>query len=120
MASVARVAANADRLSVSGIDEARPGVRVSTTDCATSGNVSSLASAAAAAAKAGTPGVTVIGNIERFEPPQLFAERTPDRQVAGMQTRDILAFVGRLACISAMISSSDIGAVSMMRAPGGQ
>jgi len=34
-----------------GIDDARPGVRVSTTDCATSGSVKFLASAAAAAAK---------------------------------------------------------------------
>jgi len=46
-------------LSLSGIAEARPEVRVSTTDCATSGKVNSLASAAAAAAKAGTPGVIV-------------------------------------------------------------
>jgi hypothetical protein len=37
--------------------EARPGVRVSTTVCATSGRVSSRSSAAAQAAKAGTPGV---------------------------------------------------------------
>ena len=39
--------------------EARPGMRVSTTLCATSGTVSSRPSAAAAAAKAGTPGVSV-------------------------------------------------------------
>ena len=38
---------------------ARPGIRVSTTLCATSGTVSSTPMAAAAAAKAGTPGVTV-------------------------------------------------------------
>ena len=41
------------------MDEARPPVRVSTTDCATSGRVSSRRSAEAAAAKAGTPGVIV-------------------------------------------------------------
>ena len=44
---------------VSGIAEARPDMRVSTTLCATSGTVSSRPSAAAAAAKAGTPGVSV-------------------------------------------------------------
>ena len=59
MARVARVAAKPESVSVAGIAEARPGVRVKTTDCATSGNVNSFASAAAAAAKAGTPGVTV-------------------------------------------------------------
>ncbi len=58
-ASVAPVAANAASVSFSGIAEARPGVRVSTSDCATSGSVSSRPSAAAAAAKAGTPGVIV-------------------------------------------------------------
>ena len=46
-------------VSRSGIAEARPDVRVSTTDCATPGRVSSLPRAAAAAAKAGTPGVSV-------------------------------------------------------------
>ena len=35
------------------------------------------------------------GDIERFEPSQLFAKRAPDRQIAGMEARDILAFVGR-------------------------
>ena len=59
MASVAPVAANASSVSAGGIAEARPEVRVSTTDCATSGKVSSWPSAAAAAAKDGTPGVTV-------------------------------------------------------------
>ncbi len=44
---------------VGGMAEARPEVRVSTSDCATSGRVSSWPSAAAAAAKDGTPGVTV-------------------------------------------------------------
>ena len=59
MASVAPVAANASSFSAGGIADARPEVRVSTTDCATSGRVSSWPSAAAAAAKDGTPGVTV-------------------------------------------------------------
>ena len=59
MASVAPVAAKASSFSAGGIAEARPEVRVSTTDCATSGRVSSWPSAAAAAAKDGTPGVTV-------------------------------------------------------------
>ena len=59
MASVAPVAAKAASVSAGGIAEARPGVRVSTTDWATSGSVNSRRRAAAAAAKAGTPGVTV-------------------------------------------------------------
>ncbi len=45
-------------VSPSGIGEARPAVRVRTTDCARPGSVSSAPSAAAAAAKEGTPGVT--------------------------------------------------------------
>ena len=49
----------AELISAGGIADARPEVRVSTTDCATSGRVSSWPSAAAAAAKEGTPGVTV-------------------------------------------------------------
>ncbi len=59
IASVAPVAANAASVSPSGMREARPEIRVSTTLCATSGTVSSRPSAAAAAAKAGTPGVSV-------------------------------------------------------------
>ena len=59
MASVAPVAAKAASVSPSGMREARPETRVSTTLCATSGTVSSRPSAAAAAAKAGTPGVSV-------------------------------------------------------------
>ena len=58
IASVAPVAANAVRDSPCGIFEARTAVRVSTTDWAIPGRVSSWPSAAAAAAKAGTPGVT--------------------------------------------------------------
>ena len=58
IASVAPVAAKAASVSLSGMAEARPLVRVSTSDCATSGKVSSRCSAAALAAKAGTPGVT--------------------------------------------------------------
>ena len=46
-------------LLASGMREARPDTRVSTTLCATSGTVSSHCNAAAAAAKAGTPGVSV-------------------------------------------------------------
>ena len=59
IASVAPVAPNAASVSPAGMAEARPGTRVSTTLCATSGTVSSRPSAAAAAAKAGTPGVSV-------------------------------------------------------------
>src|SRR5271169_5150114 len=50
IASVAPVAAKACKVSLRGIAEARPPMRVSTTDCATSGKVSSRPSAAAAAA----------------------------------------------------------------------
>ena len=59
MTSVAPLAANAASFSLSGMREARPPTRVSTTLCATSGTVSSHCKAAAAAAKAGTPGVSV-------------------------------------------------------------
>ena len=59
MASVAPVAAKAASFSPSGMREARPGTRVSTTLCAISGTVNSHPIAAAAAAKAGTPGVSV-------------------------------------------------------------
>jgi hypothetical protein len=57
MASVAPEAAKVASFSLSGMAEARPEVRVSTSDCATPGSVNSRLSAAAAAAKAGTPGV---------------------------------------------------------------
>ena len=46
-------------LSHEGMGDARPDVRVSTTDWARPGSVSSAPSAAAAAANEGTPGVTV-------------------------------------------------------------
>ena len=59
MASVALVWAKVASRSVSGMAEARPEVRVSTSDCPISGTVSSRPRAAAAAAKAGTPGVIV-------------------------------------------------------------
>ena len=36
-----------------------------------------------------------VGDIERVQAPQLFAERAPDRQIAGMQARDVLAAIGR-------------------------
>ncbi len=65
-------------------------MRVSTTLCATSGTVSSVPSAAAAAAKAGTPGRERIGNAVPLEPAQLLGERAVDRQVPGVQPRDIL------------------------------
>ena len=95
-------------------------MRVSTTLCATSGTVSSRPSTAAAAAKAGTPGVTRVGDAEPLEPADLLGERAVDRQVAGMQPRHVELVLGARATNSASISSSDIGAVSTMRAPGGQ
>ena len=54
---MAPVAAKFSSVSPSGMAEARPEVRVNTSDCATPGSVSSFPKAAAAAAKAGTPGV---------------------------------------------------------------
>jgi len=59
MASVAPVAAKVLSCSPSGMRDARPGMRVSTTLWAISGTVSSRPSTAAAAANAGTPGVSV-------------------------------------------------------------
>ena len=59
MHKVAPVAAKAARSSPGGMAEARTAVRVTTTDWAMPGRVSSPPSAAAAAAKAGTPGVIV-------------------------------------------------------------
>ena len=83
MASVARVAAKASSVSVGGMAEARPEVRVSTSDCATSGRVSSWPSAAAAAAKDGTPGVMVYGmprprRRRSCSPMALQTERSPE------------------------------------------
>ena len=54
---MAPVAAKFSSVSPSGMADARPEVRVNTSDCATPGSVSSFPKAAAAAAKAGTPGV---------------------------------------------------------------
>ena len=65
-------------------------MRVRITVCATSGRVSSRRSAAAAAAKAGTPGVTSIGDAERVEPAHLLGDRAIERRIAGMHARDIL------------------------------
>ena len=59
MASVAPVLAKRAKVSASGMGDARPLVRVSTTDWPMPGKVSSQPSAAAAAANEGTPGVTV-------------------------------------------------------------
>jgi hypothetical protein len=59
MASVVRAAAKFSSVSLSGMLEARPWVRVRTTLWPTSGRVSSWPSVAAQAAKAGTPGVMV-------------------------------------------------------------
>ena len=59
--SVAPVAAKFASVSPEGIAVERACARVSTTDCATSGTVSSRPTSAAAAAYAGTPGVTSHG-----------------------------------------------------------
>ena len=83
IARVAPVLANASSVSASGIEEARPEVRVSTTDCTMEGTVSSTPSAAALAAKLGTPGVT-SGNIQLFQPVNLFSQCRPYRHVARM------------------------------------
>ena len=73
--------------------EARPEVRVRTTDWPTSGTRQLRPSAAAAAAKAGNAGRDRVGNAERVEPPDLLAHGAPDREIAGMQTRDVLALL---------------------------
>ena len=92
MARVAPVAAKFDSVSRSGIADARPLVRVRTSDCATPGNVSSCPSAAAAAAKEGTPGVIGEGDAQAVQTPQLLAHCAPDGQIAGMQPGHIVAF----------------------------
>ena len=94
-------------------------MRVSTSDCARPGSVSSRSSAAAAAAKAGTPGVTVYATPARFRrrncsPMALQIERSPEWSRA---TSSPLAVASTQ---SAMIASRSSGAVSTIRAPGGQ
>ena len=119
MASVAPVAAKLASVSPSGIEEARPGVRVSTTDCASPGKVSSVPSDAAAAAKAGTPGVTETAmpsaRSRRICSPM--ADHTDRSPECSRATSCPASWATR---ISAMISSSDSGAVFTTRAPDGQ
>ena len=99
--------------------EARPGVRVSTTDCARPGRVSSACSAAAAAAKLGTPGVTSKGMFSarsrRICSP--IADQTDRSPECSRATSWPAAWA---VAISSMIRSSDRGAVFTIRAPGGQ
>ncbi len=61
MARVAPVFAKFSRVSWLGMEVERTEVRVRTTDCTTLGMESSVPRAAAAAAKAGTPGMMVVG-----------------------------------------------------------
>ena len=60
-----------------------------------------------------------VGNAAALEPPHLLGERAVDREIAGMQPRDVEAR-GMRRTNSASIWSSVSGAVSMMRAPAGQ
>ena len=89
MASVARVCAKAASRSLSGMREARPGMRVSTTLCATSGTVSSRPSAADGGGERGHTGRERIGNCAPLEPAQLLGQRAVDGEVAGMKPRHI-------------------------------
>ncbi len=93
---MAPVAAKAASVSRSGIGEARPEVRVSTSDWATPGSVNSRFSAAAAAAKAGTPGVIVYATPAQLEAAKLLAHGAEDREVARVEPGDVLAPCGRL------------------------
>ena len=61
-----------------------------------------------------------VGDAVLLQPADLLGDRAPHRQVAGMQPRDVLAGGVRRRRYSASISSSDSGAVSTIRAPGGQ
>ncbi len=90
MQSVAPVAAKAARLSPSGMAEARTAVRVTTTDWAMSGRVSSPPRAAAAAANAGTPGVIVQPMPKRVEPADLLGDGAVEGRVAGVDPRHVL------------------------------
>ena len=119
MASVAPVAAKLVSVSPSGMEEARPGVRVSTTDCASPGKVSSAPSEAAAAAKEGTPGVTETGmptarNRRICSPMADQTERSPECSRATSWPASWAAL------ISSMIWSRFMGAVLMIVAPLGQ
>ena len=62
---------------------------MSTTDCATSGTVSSRPTRAAAAAYAGTPGVTSHGTPACVEPLGLLGHRGVHRRVARDQPHDL-------------------------------
>ena len=62
MASVAPVAAKAASVSAGGIAEARPGVRVSTTDWATSGSVNSRRKSRRSRSESGHPRRNCIGD----------------------------------------------------------
>ena len=60
-------------------------------DCATSGSVSSRCKRRCGGGESRHAGRDVKGNAELAQPPHLFAHRAPDRQIAGMQPRDVLA-----------------------------
>lgn len=93
MASVARVVAKAARFSVSGIAEARPDVRVRTTDWATPGSVSSRRRLRGRGGEGRHAGRERIRDAESIEPPQLLADRAPDREVARLKSCHILALL---------------------------
>src|ERR1700722_19727915 len=85
---VARVAANAASDSVSGIAVERAWVRVSTTDCATSGTVSSRPTRAAAAAQGRHPRADRPRHPGRVESPSLFRYGAVQSRVTRHQADD--------------------------------
>ena len=95
MASVAPVCAKAASRSVSGMAEARPEVRVSTTDCADLRHRQLAPERGGGGREGRNAGRERIGDAERVEPAQLLAQGAPDREIAGMQPRHVLAALVR-------------------------
>ena len=75
----------------SGIREARPQTRVSTTLCATSGTVSSQSKRGGGGRESRHAGRERIRDAAPGEAAKLFGERRVDRQIAGMKPRHIVA-----------------------------
>ena len=65
-------------------------MRVSTTDCATPGSVSSRPRVGGRGGEGRHAGRQRVGDAQGIEPPQLLADRAPDREIAGLQPRHIL------------------------------
>ena len=71
--------------------EARPEVRVSTSDCADFRHGQLAFEGRCRGGEGGNAGRDRVGDAERIEAPQLLAHSAPDREIAGMETRHVLA-----------------------------